>query len=103
MAFELAAYGGIVGFLYGRSRWQCVIALYRSLLVAMVVGRVVWAAVRMVMIGVVQVPFSLEIFLAEGFVQAIPGIILQLVVMVALDRTGMVRFHRHAPELADDV
>ena len=107
MAFELAAYGGIVGFLYGRSRWQCVIALYRSLLVAMVVGRVVWAAVRMVMIGVVQVPFSLEIVLAEGFVQAIPGIILQLVVipvvMVALDRTGMVRFHRHAPELADDV
>ena len=94
MAFELAAYGGIVGFLYGRSRWQCVIALYRSLLVAMVVGRVVWAAVRMVMIGVVQVPFSLEIFLQ---LVVIP------VVMVALDRTGMVRFHRHAPELADDV
>ena len=26
MAFELAAYGGIAGFLYNRSRWQCVVA-----------------------------------------------------------------------------
>ena len=32
MAFELAAYGGIAGFLYNRSRWQCVVALYRALL-----------------------------------------------------------------------
>lgn len=38
MAFELAAYGIIVGVVYSRSRWQCVIALYRSLLIAMVGG-----------------------------------------------------------------
>lgn len=102
MAFELAAYGGIAGFLYGRSRWQCVVSLYRSLLIAMVAGRLVWAAVRMVMIGAAQVPFSLELFLMDGFVTAIPGIILQLVVipvvMVALDRTGMVRFHKQVPK-----
>lgn len=42
MAFELASYGSIAGFLYSRSRWQCVIALYRALLVAMVAGRIVW-------------------------------------------------------------
>ena len=29
MAFELATYGFVAGFLYNRSRWQCVIALYR--------------------------------------------------------------------------
>ena len=29
MAFELAAYGAVVSFLYERSRWQCVVALYR--------------------------------------------------------------------------
>ena len=28
MAFELAAYGIIVGALYSRSRWKCVVALY---------------------------------------------------------------------------
>ena len=98
MAFELAAYGAIAGFLYSRSRWQCVVALYRALLIAMVGGRIVWAAVRVVLTGVAEVPFTWQIFLADGFVSAIPGIILQLVfipsLMVALDRTGVVRFRR---------
>ena len=85
-------------FLYNRSRWQCVVALYRALLAAMVGGRIVWAAVRVVMTGVASVPFTWQIFLTEALVNAIPGIILQLVfipvLMVALDRTGMVRFRR---------
>lgn len=98
MAFELAAYGIIVGFLYSHSRWQCVIALYRSLLTAMVGGRLVWAAVRVVMTGVAKVPFTWEIFLADAFLSAVPGIILQLIaipaLMVALDRTGLVHFRK---------
>ena len=98
MAFELAAYGSIAGFLYNRSRWQCVVALYRALLAAMIGGRIVWAAVRVIMTGVAQEPFTWQIFLSGALLNAIPGIILQLVfipaVMVALDRTGMVRFHR---------
>ena len=98
MAFELAAYGSIAGFLYGRSRWQCVVALYRSLIAAMVGGRIVWAAVRLAMTGVAGEPFTWEIFLSGALLNAIPGIALQLVfipaVMVALDRTGMVRFRR---------
>ncbi len=44
MAFELAAYGAIAGFLYQRSRWQCLLSLYRALLIAMVGGRVVCGA-----------------------------------------------------------
>ena len=91
MAFELAAYGAIAGFLYSRSRWQCVVALYRSLIIAMVGGRLVWAAVRVVMTGVAQVPFTWELFLSGALLDAVPGIILQLVfipaLMVALDRT----------------
>ena len=103
MALELAAYGIIVGLLYSRSRWQCVIALYRSLLAAMVGGRLVWAAVRVVMTGTAHVPFTWEIFLTDAVITAIPGIILQLVfiptLMVALDRTGLVHFRKHrAPE-----
>ena len=100
MAFELAAYGIIVGLLYRHSRWQCVISLYRSLLAAMVGGRLVWAAARVVMTGVAQVPFTWEIFLADAFLSAIPGIILQLVfipvLMVTLDRTGLVHFRKEA-------
>lgn len=98
MAFELAAYGGIAGFLYSRSRWQCIFALYRCLIAAMVGGRLVWAAARVVMTGVAGEPFTWQIFLTGALLNAIPGIILQLIfipaVMVALDRTGMVRFRR---------
>ena len=98
MAFELAAYGGIAGFLYSRSRWQCIFALYRCLIAAMVGGRLVWAAARVVMTGVAGEPFTWQIFLAGALFNAIPGIILQLVfipaVMVALDRAGMVPFRR---------
>ena len=46
MAFELAAYGMVAGFLYARSRWQCLRALYRCLIAAMIAGRLVWGGVR---------------------------------------------------------
>lgn len=98
MAFELAAYGGIVGFLYARSRWQCLFALYRCLITAMIIGRVVWAAVRVAMAGLLEVPFTWQIFLSGAFLTAIPGIVLQLIVipaiMAAMDRTGLVPFRR---------
>ena len=98
MAFELAAYGFLAGFLYARSRWQCVLALYRCLILAMIGGRIVWAAARVVLSGVSGQAFTWQMFLSGAFLPAIPGIILQLVfipaVMVALDRTGLVRFRR---------
>ena len=98
MAFELAAYGFLSGFLYARSRWQCVVALYRCLIAAMVGGRVVWAAARVILSGVSGQAFTWQMFLSGALLTAIPGIVLQLVfipaVMVALDRTGLVRFRR---------
>ena len=98
MAFELAAYGGIAGFLYNRSRWQCLIALYRSLLIAMVAGRIVWGIARVLMTGVAGEAFTWQMFMAGAFLNSIPGIILQLVLipslMLALDRTGLVHFRR---------
>lgn len=100
MAFELATYGAVVGFLYARSRWQCVIALYRCLIIAMVAGRVVWATARVVLMGVAKEPFTWELFLSGALITAVPGIILQLVaipaIMVAMDRTGLVPFHKDA-------
>ena len=97
MAFELATYGFASGWLYEHSKWKCIVALYRSLIVAMLAGRVVWAFVRVVLLGVAGVEFTFTIFLMESFVNAIPGIILQLIFipafMVALNRTGMAHFH----------
>lgn len=98
MAFELAAYGFLSGFLYARSRWQCVVALYRCLIIAMLGGRIVWAAAQVILSGVSGQAFTWQMFLSGAFLTAIPGIVLQLVfipaVMVALDKTGLVRFHR---------
>ena len=96
MAFELAAYGALVGVLYACSRRKGVFSLYRSLLAAMIGGRIVWGAAMMVITGMAGKSFTWAVFLADAFFNAIPGIVLQLVfipaLMVALDRTGMVPF-----------
>lgn len=101
MAFELAAYGAIAGFLYSHSRWHCMFSLYRSLFAAMIGGRIVWGIVQLLLTGVSGEPFTLQIFLAGAFLNAIPGILLQLVfipaMMLALDRTGLVHFSKKRP------
>ena len=98
MAFEMAAYGLLAGLLYSRSKWKCVLSLYRSLILAMLGGRVVWGIVRVICSGVSGNPFTWKLFLSGAFLTAIPGIVLQLVfiplVMIALDRTGAVKFSR---------
>lgn len=102
MAFELATYGLVAGLLYGRSRWQCVFALYRSLIVAMLAGRIVWGAVQIVLLGLSGSSFTWQAFMAGAFLNAIPGIIVQLTLipalMVALNKTGLVRFKRTQAE-----
>lgn len=99
MAFELMTYGLVVGLLYGISRWQCVIALYRCLIIAMIAGRAVWGIVQFIQVGVFGDGFTLQAFMAGAFLNAIPGIILQLIlipaIMIALDRTGLVHFRKH--------
>lgn len=98
MAFELATYGMASGLFYSRSRWQCVVSLYRSMIAAMLAGRIVWAIVQMILLGAGKYGFTFQMFMAGAFLNAIPGIILQLVfipgIMVALNRTGLVQFSR---------
>ena len=103
MAFELATYGFVVGWLYSHSRWQCVISLYRCLIAAMLAGRVVWGVVRVLMLGLGGSSFSWQMFMAGAFLNAIPGIVLQLIliptIMVALNRTGLVQFTRRTKSI----
>ena len=99
MAFELAAYGLIIGLVYAAVHKRGVAALYISLLTAMVGGRLVWGLAEVVLLGMAGNAFTLQAFLSGALLSAVPGILLQLVlipaVMVALDRTGVVRF-QHA-------
>ncbi len=98
MALELAAYGAVCGFLYHHSRWKCIVSLYRSLIAAMIIGRVVWGMASMVIFGMTGNLFTWQMFLAGAFLNAIPGILLQLIfipaLMLILNRTGLVHFHR---------
>ena len=99
MAFEMATYGLVIGYLYSHSRWQCVKSLYRCLLAAMIAGRLVWGAVRVVLLGVNGVAFSWELFMAGALINAIPGIVLQLImipmIMVALNKAKIVPFKKN--------
>lgn len=107
MAFELATYGAVVGWLYAHSRWQCVKALYKCLIPAMAAGRLLWGVVMFVLMGLGGGRFTLEAFLAASLLNAIPGIVLQLVlipaVMVLLDRTKLVCFTKSRPSSQEAV
>lgn len=96
MAFELMTYGLVAGLMYSLSKWKCMLALYRSLVIAMLAGRAVWGIVQTVQLGVFGDGFSVQMFLAGAFINAIPGILAQLIliplVMLALGRTGLVPF-----------
>lgn len=96
MAFELAAYGFVVGLLYSRSRWKCVKALYLCLITAMIAGRLVWGIAEVILLGMGGGAFTMKAFVMGALLNAIPGIILQLVlvpvIMVALDRAKLVPF-----------
>lgn len=84
MAFELAAYGLVVGLLWPRFRARGVAGIYAALLPAMAAGRLVWGAVRFVMLGLGGTEFSFSMFLSGAVLTAVPGILLQLVLIPIL-------------------
>lgn len=101
MSLELMTYGIVAGLLYAISKWQCVVALYRCLIIAMLAGRVVWGVTEVILLGLSGDSFTWQAFFAGAFLNAVPGIILQLIlipaIMLALHRTGLVPFKRHDP------
>jgi len=92
MCFELAAYGLVSGLLY-RLLPKKMGNLYVALIAAMLAGRIVWGAVMVVISGVSTVPFSWELFATGAFLNAVPGILVQLllipVLVMALRRAGV--------------
>lgn len=92
MAFELASYGLVIGLVYSRLHLRKIVSLYISMITAMLVGRIVWGAVQTVIFSFGEKVFTFKMFLAGAFLNAFPGIVLQLVlipaVMAALRRAG---------------
>lgn len=83
MTFELAVYGAASGILYKllpKKVWN----IYVSLLAAMILGRIVWGAARYVLAGLSGSEFPLSMFFAGAVLNAIPGIILHIVLIPVL-------------------
>ena len=83
MAFELATYGAVAGLMHKiLSRKKPYI--YLSLLTAMTVGRIVWGAAMFILVGIKGGAFTFSAFIAGAFVNAFPGIIVQIILVPIL-------------------
>lgn len=80
MAAELAAYGAVSGLMY-KLLPRKKLSIYASLLIAMVMGRLVWGAAMFACMGISGGSFGFAAFLAGAVTNAVPGIILQVVLI----------------------
>ena len=80
MAFELAAYGAVAGIMHKylprKKLW-----IYVSLLTAMIIGRLVWGAAMFICMSIDGGAFTFTAFLAGAVTNAVPGIIVQIVII----------------------
>ncbi|MBR3768978.1 MAG: ECF transporter S component [Lachnospiraceae bacterium] len=89
MAFELAMYGFLAGILHSKLPKKK-IYVYVSLIIAMIMGRLVWGMAMFSCMGFDTAKFGLTAFVSGAITTAVPGIIVQLilvpVLVIALER-----------------
>ena len=83
MALELAVYGAVAGWMHQHLPRKKPY-IYCSLLAAMLAGRLVWGGAMYVCLGFGGGQFTASAFLAGAVVNAIPGIIVQIVLIPVL-------------------
>lgn len=83
MCAELAVYGLVSGLLY-RILPKKVGGIYLSLIAAMLAGRVAWGIMRLALSGIAGQPFTWAAFMAGAFINAVPAIILHLILVPAV-------------------
>ena len=81
MAFELAAYGLVSGLVCAAFPEKNPKSVYISLVAAMLAGRVVMGLVNAVLYRFLGTPYGFREFCAAGFVNALPGIIIHLLLI----------------------
>ena len=86
MSLELAAYGAVSALLYGLLPKKKS-SVYLSLLGAMAAGRVVWGIARFLCAGLNPSAFGFSAFVAGAITSAIPGIVIQLILIPVLVMT----------------
>ena len=67
--------------------------IYLTLIISMIAGRIVWGIVRLILAGLSGSSFTWALFLSGAITTAIPGIILQLVLIpvlvMVLEKAGL--------------
>jgi hypothetical protein len=76
----MAVYGIVAAVLY-KSLPKKQSSVYISLITAMIAGRIVWGAARLVIAGVTGNQFTWSLFIGGALLEAIPGIIIQLILI----------------------
>ncbi|MBO5214453.1 MAG: ECF transporter S component [Clostridia bacterium] len=84
MAAELCAYGLLIGIFYQIFKKKTILTVYASLILSMIGGRLIWGIAKVLVLGLSGKGFTLAAFWAGGFVDALPGIILQLILIPSL-------------------
>lgn len=83
MAFELAAYGAIAGIMY-KILPKKTSSIYIALIIAMILGRVVYSCVQFLLLGMNTGLTGLIGLWTASVTTAVPGIILQLLIIPVL-------------------
>ena len=95
MAFELAAYGTIAGLMH-KILPKKKPYIYCSLIISMLVGRLIWGVAMFICLGISGGSFTFAAFLAGAITNAIPGIIVQIILIpilvMVLDNPKIIKF-----------
>lgn len=80
MMLELCAYGALTGFFYQKLRWN----VYPSLICAMIGGRIISGIANAVFMNMASKAYGFAAFISGSFVQALPGILIQIILIPVL-------------------
>jgi len=83
MVFELATYGLLTGLLYELTKGK----IYLSLIGAMVGGRIVMGIANTILFNFAGNSFGWMAFISGAFITALPGIIIQLIIIPVIIMT----------------
>lgn len=94
MMLELCAYGALTGFFYHKLRWN----VYPALICAMLAGRIVSGLANAVFMNMASKPYGFAAFISGSFVGAVPGIVIQIILIpiliLALEKAKMIHRER---------
>ena len=85
-----------IAFLYSHFKKQNLRAVYISMIVAMIVGRIIWGIAEIILLGMQDKVFTFTAFMSGAILDSVLGIAVQLIlipaIMLALCRTKIIAF-----------